>query len=111
METQQSVAVAVALSNQTVLHIEATRLRAAELEQEVVDIDRLFSFDDIRESILGISSEVVRAFEQAKPQKASVEFGIEVCVEGGHLTAMIVKGSGKANLKITLEWNDISQVK
>ena len=30
--------------------------------------------------------------------------GIEVAVESGQLTALIVKGSGKANLEITMEW-------
>jgi len=33
-----------------------------------------------------------------------VEFGLEVALESGQLTAVLVKGSAKANLKITLEW-------
>jgi hypothetical protein len=29
---------------------------------------------------------------------------MELAIESGQLTAIIVKGSGKANLEITLEW-------
>ena len=104
MENPQNVTVAVALSNKATLHVEATRLRTGDLEKEVVDIQKIFSFENIRDAILGIASEVASVLEEAKPQKASVEFGIEICLESGQLTAMLVKGSGKTNLKITLEW-------
>jgi hypothetical protein len=43
-----------------------------------------------------------------KPHKASVEFGLEVALEAGQLTALLVKGSGTSNLKITLEWSEAS---
>jgi hypothetical protein len=111
MANLQSVTIAMVLPNHATLHVEATRLRTNDLEQEVVDIDRVFSFESVREAILGISSEVAKALEQAKPQKATVEFGIEVCLESGQLTAMLVKGSGKTNLKITLEWSGSSPSK
>jgi hypothetical protein len=39
-----------------------------------------------------------------KPKKATVKFGMELAIESGQLTAVIVKGSGKGNLEITLEW-------
>ena len=42
---------------------------------------------------------------RVKPQKASVEFGIQLGLESGKLTACIVKGSTAANLKIILEWS------
>jgi hypothetical protein len=34
----------------------------------------------------------------------TTEFGVEFGYESGQLTALIVKGTGKANLKITMEW-------
>ena len=52
---------------------------------------------------------VVTAVQKVAPTKASVEFGIEVAVEPGKVTALWVKGSGKANLKITLEWADSAE--
>jgi len=30
---------------------------------------------------------------------------LKVAVESGHLTAVVVKGSGEANLEVTLEWS------
>jgi len=41
---------------------------------------------------------------KVQPKKATVEFGVEVRVKSGKLTALIVEGEGKGNLKITLEW-------
>ena len=42
---------------------------------------------------------------RVKPQRASVEFGVQLGLESGKLTACIVKGSTAANLKIVLEWS------
>jgi Trypsin-co-occurring domain 1 len=47
---------------------------------------------------------IVGALEAAKPEKATVEFGIDVGVESGQLTSMLVKGTGTATIKVTLEW-------
>ncbi|MCI5144265.1 MAG: hypothetical protein D3923_01765 [Candidatus Electrothrix sp. AR3] len=55
-------------------------------------------------SLEGIVSVVNDAIIKVKPKKASVELGIKIGLEAGHLTAMIVKGTGEANLKIVLEW-------
>jgi len=47
---------------------------------------------------------IAEPINRAKPSKATVKFGMELAVESGKLTAMLVKGSGKANLEISLEW-------
>jgi hypothetical protein len=39
-----------------------------------------------------------------RPDRGTVEFGIDVGVESGALTALVVKGTGTATLKVTLEW-------
>lgn len=41
---------------------------------------------------------------RARPTKASIELGVEFGLENGQLVALIARGSGKANLKITMEW-------
>ena len=38
------------------------------------------------------------------PQKATLEFGFEIGIQNGQLTGFFVKGGGKANMKVTLEW-------
>jgi hypothetical protein len=47
---------------------------------------------------------IATPLQKVKPKKATVKFGMEMAIEAGQLTAVIVKGSGKANLEITLEW-------
>lgn len=67
---------------------------------------RPLEFDKLVDAIEGISLTVLSAVRKVRPTKATVEFGIEVGAESGQLTALIVKGTGKANLTITLEWED-----
>lgn len=52
----------------------------------------------------GIVQMIAAPIQKVKPKKATVKFGMQLAVESGQLTAVIVKGSGKGNLEITLEW-------
>ncbi len=102
METRTEI-IKAELANGGTLHIQATILGG---EEEVVFA--LPSFEGVTHAIEGIAQSVVSTLEKVKPQKASVEFGLEVALESGQLTALLVKGSGTSNLKITLEWGDLS---
>ncbi len=102
METRTEI-IKAELANGGTLHIQATILGG---EEEVVFA--LPSFEGVTHAIEGIAESVVTTLEKVKPQKASVEFGLEVALESGQLTALLVKGSGTSNLKITLEWGDLS---
>jgi len=62
------------------------------------------SFSNVTKAITSVAKEIAGAIESAKPKKASVEFGCDLAIESGQLTALIVKGSGTASLKVTLEW-------
>ncbi len=64
-----------------------------------------FDFQQVAQTLTSIVDNLKTTLEKAKAKKATVEFGVEIGVESGQLTALIVKGSGKANLKITLEWS------
>lgn len=61
-------------------------------------------FSGFAESVTEISKAVMSAIDAIKPDSAEVEFGIDASVESGELTALLVKGSGKANLKVKLSW-------
>jgi Trypsin-co-occurring domain 1 len=52
----------------------------------------------------GMSMAVKSALSKAAPDKASVEFGLELAVRAGALTAMLVGAEGNASLRVTLEW-------
>ena len=53
---------------------------------------------------------IATPIQKARPKKTTVKFGMELAIEFGQLTAVIAKGSGKANLEITLEWERSDKV-
>jgi hypothetical protein len=66
--------------------------------------DKVFSFEGVSKSVESVASAMTATFDKIKPDKATVEFGVDISVESGALSALIVKGSGSATLTITLEW-------
>ena len=102
MPGQGGTPIKVALSNTSLLYVEAREISPGSDERDVVDAQRILSFEGVRQALEGVAGEVALALERVKPKKASVEFGIEVALESGRLTALLVKGSGTANLKVTL---------
>lgn len=95
----------VKLPNGAIAHMEATVVGgggAAEEERRIAfDVH---SFDGVLDVVEGMASAVWNTLEKIAPDHASIEFGVEVGLENGQITGLFVKGSGKANLKITLEW-------
>jgi NTP-dependent ternary system trypsin peptidase co-occuring protein len=65
---------------------------------------RLPEFREVMDSIEQIAATLSEMMKRVKPSKAAVEFGIEIAAESGGLTALLVKGTGKANLVLKLEW-------
>jgi hypothetical protein len=63
-----------------------------------------YNFENIEVILNDLTKKISKAIESSKPQKASVEFGLEITAESGDLTAILVKGSVNANIKIKLEW-------
>ena len=76
-------------------------------EEDVSALGKL-PFDDVADSIDLITRRVQSALARAKPRRATVEFGLDIAVESGQLTSMLVKGSGTATLTITLEWESLT---
>ncbi len=62
------------------------------------------SLDEVGASIKSIADTLGKAVQAASPEKASVEFGLQVAVKGGKLISLITEASGTATLKVTLEW-------
>jgi Trypsin-co-occurring domain 1 len=77
-------------------------------EDYISDTSKLFPFREVTDTIKGIATSVVDTLKEVKPRRASVEFGLEIGVESGKLTTLLVRGTGTANLKITLEWGDVN---
>lgn len=100
MEPRQEY-VPVAIPGGGQIRVEATMLGG---EEDVAY--NLLSFQDVTETITSIARNITDAVKEVKPKKAAVEFGLEIAVSEGKLTGLLAKGSGKANLKISLEWSE-----
>ncbi len=91
----------VRLNDETIIYVQVEKLGGEEYTAlELPD------FENISATIQGIAQSLVTTMRKVKPRKGSVEFGLQVAVEAGKLTTLLVKGSGEASLKITLEWGE-----
>ena len=68
----------------------------------------LFSFDKVKETILTFSKDIANLLTDTA-DKTTIKFGVGLSLDTSGLSALIVKGSSKANLEITLEWNSSEQ--
>jgi hypothetical protein len=93
----------VELVDGTVIKVEATPIG----EQKVSFHSR--PFQEFITSLKTMVSEIadpLREIQQAvKPDKMSITMGVDVSIESGQLTTLLVKGGGSANLEITIEWD------
>ena len=100
--TDKTTVIKAELDNGTTIYIQSEVPRG---EEDVAFTT--FSFKDLTDAIEGIAESVTATLKKVKPRSASVEFGLEVSVDAGKLTALLVKGTGTANLKITLQWGEM----
>ena len=94
----RSETVPVQLPNGVIVKVEVTKTGR---EDAGFDVKQ---FQPVADAIEGVVQMIAAPMQKVKPKKATVKFGMELAIESGQLTAVIVKGSGKANLEITLEW-------
>ena len=62
------------------------------------------SLENVTKNIEKISAALAKTVKKVKPDKATIEFGVEIATQEGQLTALLVQGSATANLTISLEW-------
>jgi hypothetical protein len=89
----------VELSSGAVIYVETVPLGG---EEDVAF--EVLQLQSVMETIEDVANQFAVSLERIRPNKASVELGVDFGVEAGQLTALIVKGSGNASLKVTLEW-------
>ncbi len=93
-----------------VLYVEATRIGPADApSDDYADDLEVAGFvpdlSGVTSALSSFAGQLNHALRQAAPERATVEFGCQLAMESGKLTALIVKGSASANLKVTLEWS------
>jgi hypothetical protein len=62
------------------------------------------SLDRVIDTIKDLAGSIKSAIETIAPERASVEFGVQVAVKAGKLSALLVEGSGQAFRKVALGW-------
>lgn len=80
-------------------------------EQRRIAAVEIPSLGGVLDGVEGMAGAIWTVLQKVGPQKASVEFGVEVGLESGQVTGLFVKGTGKANLKITLEWGAANRIR
>ncbi|WP_051844817.1 CU044_2847 family protein [Streptomyces globisporus] len=65
---------------------------------------RLPDLSSVTEALSSFAGQIGEALHQAAPDRATVEFGCQLGLEAGRLTALVVQGSANASLRVTLEW-------
>lgn len=99
--------VRTALPNGAVLHVQAN-VWGESAEHISFILPSVPDFKNVTDTIEGLAESLTATLQKVKPHKATVEFGLDVGVEAGQLTALLVKGTGAAHLKVTLEWDSAS---
>src|SRR5262245_27345548 len=100
MQDSQNVAVRLDLGNKQEIRVEAE----APVGYQDVSISNV-SMDTLLEEVRLFAAKLRSALQEAAPTKATAEFGVSFSVESGKLAAVIAKGTGTANITITLEWS------
>jgi hypothetical protein len=70
---------------------------------DVNALDKL-KLDDVAATIKAIADTLGAAVKEATPDKASVEFGLELALKSGKLVSLITDAGATATLKVSLEW-------
>lgn len=62
------------------------------------------NFDDVANVIEGICDSLHNALLKAKPNKASVEFDLELTWKAGNILALFAKPEATGDIKVIFEW-------
>jgi len=79
-------------------------VRATDDPERDVSLEDRFDFEGLTNSIVELAEHMSSAVERVSPNRASIELGLDVGVATNGLTALLVRGTGNATVRLTLEW-------
>jgi hypothetical protein len=92
------------VSGESTILIESSEasFESSRIQARGIDLEK--NFDRMLERIQPFCESVINNFEKLKrkPNSASAEFGLSISGEGN---LFVVKASGEATIKVTLNWN------
>lgn len=98
-----STLIPISLSDGSIIKAEVSRVQS-EKKVSFAAIPLADALDKVKDFSVEVANAIGEIKEQVAPDKVSVKFGLEISGEPGAIAALLVKGSGKANFEITLEW-------
>ena len=72
--------------------------------EDVAALEHVLSFNQVTATVRNIAKALNTTITELEPDKARIEFGIELALQSGQLSALLVQGRTAGNLKISLEW-------
>ena len=103
MQNEQTKPITVKLDDQTTIQFETTVPRG---EQDISDTKMVMEYEKFSMSVEKIASQTIEPLKKLQAKKITLKMGLALGIESGGLTAMIVKGTGKANMEVTIEWEN-----
>ena len=101
-DRSQGEIIPLTLSDGSVIQAEVTRIGEQPISSETRN------FQEATEIIKSVANDISNTLKEIKddikPDKFTVSLGLQLGVESGKLTSLIIKGTGNANLQITMEW-------
>ena len=103
MTNERTKPITVKLDDNTTIQFE-TAVQGG--EQNISDKKMVMEYEKFSLSVEKIASQTIEPLKRLKAKKVTLKMGLALGLESGGLTAMIVKGSGKANMEVTIEWEN-----
>ena len=103
MQTERTKPITVKLDDQTTIQFESTIPRG---EQDISDTKMVMEYEKFSMSVEKIASQTIEPLKKLKAKKVTLKMGLALGLESGALTAMLVKGTGKANMEVIIEWEN-----
>lgn len=103
MNNERTEVITVKLDENTNIQIETTLPRG---ERDISDETINLEYEKFSMTVEKIASQTLKPLKKLQAKKVTLKMGLALGIESGGLTAMIVKGTGKANMEVVIEWEN-----
>lgn len=103
MNNERIKAISAKLDDNTTIQIETSLPKGeADISDEKLELEYK-KFSLVAEKI---ASQTIEPLKKLKAKKVTLKMGLSIGIESGSLTAIIVKGTGNANMELSIEWEN-----
>lgn len=103
MSNDRNKPISVRLDDETVIQIETTLPRG---ESDISNNKVVLEYEKFSMSIEKIALQTLEPLKKLDAKKVTLKMGLSLGIESGGITAMIVKGTGNANIEVSIEWEN-----